>query len=181
MFSFTLILAGLRAVIAVAAARDRTQAAFWVALHTRIGRMGQRLERLIARWRAGTLPAPRASRAGEACASRALPALRFPTSKGWGAGQARLRHFGLCVTIAASVERCRVPGVSGGVSGSEADFAAIVADDIARPAAADDSGCAASGCGGGGDGRDCGGTGFSNFGCVRRGVFLCRQCFDIVI
>lgn len=83
MFSFTLILAGLRAVIAVAAARDRTQAAFWVALHTRIGRMGQRLERLIARWRAGTLPAPRASRAGEACASRALPALRFPTSKGW--------------------------------------------------------------------------------------------------
>ena len=92
MFNFSTILAGLHAVIAAKAARDQTLVALVVALCGRLARMGTRLERLIARWRAGTLPPPRAARPGEARAGearaeaqaeRAVSIIRFPSAAGW--------------------------------------------------------------------------------------------------
>ena len=86
MKTFSLILADLRAVIAARAARDRTLTVLLVAVWGRIARMGNRLERLIALWRAGKLPKARAARAraaGRDCAPRATPTVRFPTTPGW--------------------------------------------------------------------------------------------------
>ena len=92
MFNFSTILAGLHAVIAAKAARDQTLVALVVALCGRLARMGTRHERLIARWRAGTLPPPRAARPGEARAGearaeaqaeRAVSIIRFPSAAGW--------------------------------------------------------------------------------------------------
>ncbi len=82
MIDFTTILSDLQAAIAVVAARDRALTVLLVAVWGRIGRMRGRLERLIARWRAGTLPAPRKSRAGEV---RGAPGIRiaFPTAPAW--------------------------------------------------------------------------------------------------
>ncbi len=85
MFSFSNILRDLQAVIAAKAARERTLTVLLVAVWGRIARMGTRLERLVALWRAGKLPKSRAprtkgERAGE---PRARPRLKFPTSQGW--------------------------------------------------------------------------------------------------
>ena len=65
MINFTAILTNLQAAIAVVAARDRMLTVLLVAVWGRIGRMRTRLERLIALWRAGMLPKPRKSRAGD--------------------------------------------------------------------------------------------------------------------
>ena len=65
MINFSTILSNLQAAIAVVSARERALTVLLVAVWGRIGRMRTRLERLIARWRAGTLPALRKSRAGE--------------------------------------------------------------------------------------------------------------------
>ena len=62
MLNFTTVLTGLQAAIAVVAARERVLTVLLVAVWGRIGRISARLERLIAQWRAGTLPAPRAQR-----------------------------------------------------------------------------------------------------------------------
>ena len=82
MINFTAILSDLQAAIAVVAARDRALTVLLVAVWGGIGRMRGRLGRLIARWRAGTLPAPRKSRAGEV---RGAPSIRiaFPTAPAW--------------------------------------------------------------------------------------------------
>ncbi|MBC7635348.1 MAG: hypothetical protein H7251_07080 [Acetobacteraceae bacterium] len=66
MFSFATILFHLRAAIAARAARDRTLSVWYVAVWARIGRMGARLEQLIALWRAGELPQARTPRARQA-------------------------------------------------------------------------------------------------------------------
>jgi hypothetical protein len=63
MLNFSFILTGLQAAIAVVSARERHLTVLLVAVWGRIGRMRVRLERLIALWRAGMLPQPRASRA----------------------------------------------------------------------------------------------------------------------
>ena len=63
MIDFSQLLSALQAAIAVRAARDRTLTVVLVALCGRIGRMGTRLARLVAQWRAGTLPKPRPPRA----------------------------------------------------------------------------------------------------------------------
>ena len=82
MITFTAILSDLQAAIAVVAARERTLTVLLVAVWGRIARMRTRLERLIARWRAGIVQAPRKSRADEARASvRARAA--FPTAPAW--------------------------------------------------------------------------------------------------
>src|ERR1035437_7089914 len=65
MHSFALILTGLRAVLAARAAKDRALTALLVLVWNRLSRMATRFERLIAHWRAGTLPSPRPSRAGQ--------------------------------------------------------------------------------------------------------------------
>jgi len=82
MNGFSLILADLQAAIAARAARDQRLAVLLVAVWGRIARMRTRLERLIAHWRAGTLPRPRTSRAGEKRVSVRTPSL-LPTRAGW--------------------------------------------------------------------------------------------------
>ena len=81
MFSFSNILSDLRAVIAARAARDRALTVLLVAVWGRIARMGARLERLVALWRAGHLPAPGAARAKRAPRASVRPA--FPTAPAW--------------------------------------------------------------------------------------------------
>ncbi len=81
MHNFSLILSGLQAVIAARAARDRALTVLLVAVWGRIARLGSRLERLIAQWRAGTLPVQRAPRVRAARESTAR--LRFPTAPAW--------------------------------------------------------------------------------------------------
>jgi hypothetical protein len=85
MLCFSNLLIGLQAVIAARAARDRTLTVLLVALWGRLGRVATRLERLVALWRAGKLPAPRAPRGAVAGATGRGRAgrLALPTSAGW--------------------------------------------------------------------------------------------------
>ena len=64
MFSFSNILSDLQKVIAAHAARNRALTVLLVAVWGRVARMRTRLERLVALWRAGKLPKPRAARRG---------------------------------------------------------------------------------------------------------------------
>ena len=85
MFDFSPVLARLQAVIAARAARDRSMTVLLVALWGRIARMGTRLERWVALWRAGKLPKARAPRdRGERVrAPRGASDIRFPNKTGW--------------------------------------------------------------------------------------------------
>ena len=85
MFCFSPLLRHLQAAIAVVAARDRTLTVLLVALCGRIARMGTRLDRLVALWRAGKLPKPRAPRVEgvRVRAAQMTPRVRFPTAPGW--------------------------------------------------------------------------------------------------
>ena len=80
--SIPFILSSLQAAVAVVAARERALTVLLVAVWGRIARMCTRLERLIALWRAGTLPKPRRSRAGELRQSVRTPSI-IPTVPGW--------------------------------------------------------------------------------------------------
>jgi hypothetical protein len=79
--SFTTILTGLRAVLAARAATDRALTALLVLVWSRLARLQTRLERLIANWRAGTLPTPRPSRAGQP--RKPTPKPYLPTTPAW--------------------------------------------------------------------------------------------------
>ncbi len=82
MITFTSILTDLQAAIAVVAARERALTVMLVAVWGRIARIRGRLERLIARWRAGIEVPARTSRAGKVRNSvRAAAAL--PIAPGW--------------------------------------------------------------------------------------------------
>lgn len=82
MLNFSTILSSLQAAIAVVAARDRRLTVLMVAMWGRIARMGRRLERLVAMWRAGTLPHARAPRARpDRRTSTARPS--YPTAPDW--------------------------------------------------------------------------------------------------
>ena len=85
MNPFAPLLTRLQAAIAARAARDRGLTALLVALWGRLARMGTRLERLVALWRAGKLPAARAPRAVAARdrAARTEPKIIFPAGSGW--------------------------------------------------------------------------------------------------
>ena len=85
MKNLALILSGLQAAIAARAARDRSLTVLLVALWARIARMGTRLERLIALWRAGKLPKPRGPRASRTPDHAKKPRLKspFPTAPAW--------------------------------------------------------------------------------------------------
>lgn len=100
MLNFSAILSDLQAAIAVRAACDRRLTVLLVAVWGRIARIRQRLERLIAQWRAGTLPKARASRAGQTRKiTKRQPA--FPRTAGWllgpvqeaGAYGSQLQHL----------------------------------------------------------------------------------------
>ncbi len=58
---------------------------FFIELWNRVGRMGRRLETLIAQWRAGTLPKARVqkSQAGEQKDRAPRTHLCFPQGRGW--------------------------------------------------------------------------------------------------
>jgi hypothetical protein len=81
MHSFATILIGLRALLAARAATDRTLTALLVLVWSRLSRLQTRLERLIAHWRAGTLPTPRPSRAGQP--RKPTPKPTLPTAPAW--------------------------------------------------------------------------------------------------
>ena len=82
MNAFSFLLTNLQAAIAVVSARERHLTLLLVAVWGRIGRMRVRLERLIARWRAGTLTASRKSRAGEVRTSVRVPSI-IPRTPAW--------------------------------------------------------------------------------------------------
>jgi len=81
MKTVSAILIGLQAAIAARAARDRALTVLLVALWGRIARARVRLERLIAQWRAGTLPAARPARARSARVS--VPRQAYPSVPAW--------------------------------------------------------------------------------------------------
>ncbi len=86
MLNFSAILSDLQAAIARRAARDRTLTVLLVAVWGRIARMGARLERLVALWRAGALPQPRAPHTRPSGISQAdQPSTRpaYPTAANW--------------------------------------------------------------------------------------------------
>jgi hypothetical protein len=83
MLNFTSFLTALQAAIAVVAARERTLTVLLVAVWGRIGRIATRLERLIALWRAGMLPKPRAARGPVAGATGRKPRSALPTTPAW--------------------------------------------------------------------------------------------------
>ena len=80
---FTTIIATLQAAIAVVAARNNARIPLLLAVWFRVNRMAKRFERLFARWQAGTLPKPRASRAGQTRSGQPRPKSPFPTSRAW--------------------------------------------------------------------------------------------------
>ena len=81
MNNFANLLTDLRAAIAVVAARDRRLTVLLVAVWGRVSRVAQRMERLFARWQAGTLLLPRTARVGLVAAARER--VRFPSGRGW--------------------------------------------------------------------------------------------------
>ena len=81
MGNFSIILTNLKAAIAVVSARERGLSALLVIVWGRLSRMVVRMERLIALWRAGTLPKARASRAGRTC--KTGERVRLPTGPAW--------------------------------------------------------------------------------------------------
>ena len=129
MNAFSLLLTNLQAAIAVVAARERALTVLLVAVWGRIGRMRVRLERLVARWRAGTLPTPRKSRAGEVRTSVQVPS-GIPRTPAWllaavreaGAVRGQLEHLlseAECAAFIAAVPQagrilrplCRMLGI----------------------------------------------------------------------
>ena len=83
MKNLSAILSQLQAAIAVVAARDRCLTVLLVAVWGRIARMRTRLERLVTLWQAGTLPAPRPSRAGQTRAPSVRTPSIIPTIPAW--------------------------------------------------------------------------------------------------
>ena len=83
MFSFTNILTDLQKVIAVHSARNRALVPLLVALWGRIARMKVRLEKLVALWRAGMLPAARVASARRAVGTRVGVRQGFPNGTAW--------------------------------------------------------------------------------------------------
>ena len=115
MFIFSNILSDLQAVIAAHAARNRALTVLLVAVWGRVARMRTRLERLVALWRAGKLPKPRAARVRAAAARSSGKKSAFPTNLSWltrrigyeaAAFGSQLRHLltdAECVAFLAAV------------------------------------------------------------------------------
>jgi hypothetical protein len=83
MLNFTVLLTGLQVAVAVVAARERVLTVLLVAVWGRIGRISTRLERLIALWRAGMLPAPRIRRGRVPGTLANKPVSAFPRTPAW--------------------------------------------------------------------------------------------------
>ncbi len=75
---------GLKAAVAPSMSMAKDHFAFVAAVWHYIFRLSGRLDRLITRWKNGTLPKPRAPRPGRTrTAPRAKPAFRLPSSHKW--------------------------------------------------------------------------------------------------
>ncbi len=85
MHSFHSILTLVQGAIAVASKRDTSMPMFFIALWNRVGRMGRRLEKLIALWRAGKLPKARVRppQTGKNPDRVRQPHVSFPSGHGW--------------------------------------------------------------------------------------------------
>ncbi len=85
MFSFAPFFTLLQAAIGVLSLRDQSKPDFLRELWNRVGRMGRRLEKLLAQWRAGTLPQARArgSEAGQRAERVRAPGITLPETHGW--------------------------------------------------------------------------------------------------
>jgi hypothetical protein len=87
--SFSLLMLGLKAVIAEVAAPDRSRTAFLVFVWGRLSHMVVRFAKLYARWKAGTLPKargprpPRAPREEDNATPRAKPPFHLPGGRMW--------------------------------------------------------------------------------------------------
>jgi len=87
--SFSLLMLGLKAVIAEVAAPDRSRTAFLVFVWGRLSHMVVRFEKLYARWKAGTLPKargprpPRTPREEDNAKPRAKPPFHLPGGRMW--------------------------------------------------------------------------------------------------
>ncbi len=92
---FAQIMASLQVAIGPFTLRNPRRAQVLSIAWYRIGRMVHRFRRLYDRWRAGTLPKPRKSRAGQAAKPRTRPRAYFPTIYGWlGQDVPPARSFG---------------------------------------------------------------------------------------
>ena len=120
MFSFSNILSDLQKVIAAHAARNRALTVLLVAGWGRVARMRTRLERLVALWRAGKLPLPRAPRVQVAAERKPAGDKQiFPTGRNWLAGRigyeaaaygSQLRHLLTEAECVAFMEACPQAG-----------------------------------------------------------------------
>ena len=120
MFSFSNILSDLQKVIAAHAARTRALTVLLVAVWGRVARMRTRLERLVALWRAGKLPLPRAARLRQAAADKPDRINQsFPTTRKWltaklcyeaAAYGSQLRHLLTDAECAAFLDACPQAG-----------------------------------------------------------------------
>jgi hypothetical protein len=103
---FSHILTNLRTALAARAGRERALAALALVVWGRLGRMAQRFERLVAQWRAGTLPKVRGPRPGRVRKARDAP--RLPDGPAWLVGYVReVAVYGLQVEHFLSGEECK--------------------------------------------------------------------------
>ena len=79
--ALTLILANLRKAIANRVHIRDTE--LLTRTYYRINRLANRLAALVLKWRAGTLPKPRPSRAGQKRTPAAKPRAKYPTGRSW--------------------------------------------------------------------------------------------------
>lgn len=117
MHNLSLIFTQLQAAIAARAARDPRLTVLLVAVWGRVSRMRARLERLVALWRAGNLPAPRSPRV-QLARSGARSKNMFPNGAAWlqrrvvevGAYGTQLQHMlsdAECAAFLAAVPQAR--------------------------------------------------------------------------
>ena len=78
---FSAIIIDLRAAIAAQAARNHAQSALLMFVLNYLSRANARLQRLVAHWRAGTIPAPCAARPGRTHTPSTAP--RMPAAYAW--------------------------------------------------------------------------------------------------
>ena len=117
---FTYVITSLRAVIAAVASKNHARIPLLMALWSRVGRMSQRFERLYLRWQTGTLPKPRASRAGRPRSEKPREKSPFPSRRAWlltstretAAAHGQLEYFltqpGLADFLAAVPQAARI-------------------------------------------------------------------------
>ena len=78
---FRTILSGLQVVIGIVAANDRARDAFLARIYYHLNRTMVRFEKLVAHWRAGTLPKTGKPRPGRPARPQTTP--RLPNSRSW--------------------------------------------------------------------------------------------------